>query len=270
MDTIYALFICVIVSLKVANCDPGANTTAATTVAPTRAPTTQPTDAPTTVTTAAPVFTTVPPSKPKNYTFYVRDSTNTSCIIADMGTRFTFNISGQQETVDLQQKSSATNVEGTCNGTAQTMNISFTANNVRGDMWMYLTFVQSSGSFLLDSVSVGYPSGNSIRVASSNTSHYNVKAQLKHSYLCKSGITINDFQPNELTSVDFSQMQVEAFRETGLPDTFSQASSCEADAAVNQLVPIIVGAALAGLVIIVLIAYLVGRARNKRAGYESV
>lgn len=49
-----------------------------------------------------------------------------------------------------------------------------------------------------------------------------MKAQLKHSYLCNSGIIINDFQPNELTAVEFSQMQVEAFRDTGLPDTFSQ------------------------------------------------
>lgn len=68
--------------------------------------------------------------------------------------------------MDLQQKTGVRDVPGTCNGTTQTMNISFTANNVKGDMWMYLTFVQSSGSFLLDSVSVGYPSGNSIRMIS--------------------------------------------------------------------------------------------------------
>lgn len=68
--------------------------------------------------------------------------------------------------MDLQQKTSVRDVPGTCNDTAQTMNISFTANNVNGDMWIYLTFVQSSGSFLLDSVSVGYPSDNSIRMIS--------------------------------------------------------------------------------------------------------
>ena len=44
---------------------------------------------------------------------------------------------------------------------------------------------------------------------------------------------------------------------------------CPADTKVSNLVPIIVGAALAGLVLVVLIAYLIGRTRNKR-GYESV
>ena len=47
------------------------------------------------------------------------------------------------------------------------------------------------------------------------------------------------------------------------------AEYCTADTKVSNLVPIIVGAALAGLVLIVLIAYLIGRSRNKR-GYESV
>jgi len=48
---------------------------------------------------------------------------------------------------------------------------------------------------------------------------------------------------------------------------------CEADkkaAATSDLVPIIVGACLALLVIIVLVAYLIGRVRAKRQGYASV
>jgi len=45
---------------------------------------------------------------------------------------------------------------------------------------------------------------------------------------------------------------------------------CKADMRTSDLVPIIVGACLAGLVIIVLVAYLIGRARAKRQGYASV
>lgn len=41
------------------------------------------------------------------------------------------------------------------------------------------------------------------------------------------------------------------------------------DAETSNIVPIAVGAALAALVVIVLIAYLISRNRNKR-GYESV
>lgn len=49
----------------------------------------------------------------------------------------------------------------------------------------------------------------------------------------------------------------------------TDASECAADEETNSIVPIAVGAALAGLVIIVLIAYLIGRKRS-RAGYEQV
>ena len=47
------------------------------------------------------------------------------------------------------------------------------------------------------------------------------------------------------------------------------ANPCPEDVAISNIVPIAVGAALAGLVVIVLIAYLIGRRRTKR-GYESV
>lgn len=45
---------------------------------------------------------------------------------------------------------------------------------------------------------------------------------------------------------------------------------CSADEKSNSIVPIVVGASLAGLVVIVLIAYLIGRRRSRRTGYESV
>lgn len=45
---------------------------------------------------------------------------------------------------------------------------------------------------------------------------------------------------------------------------------CKLDVRTSDLVPIIVGVCLAGLVIVVLIAYIIGRARAKRQGYASV
>jgi len=44
---------------------------------------------------------------------------------------------------------------------------------------------------------------------------------------------------------------------------------CKDDRAISNLVPIIVGAALGGLILIVLVAYLIGRKRSRR-GYEQV
>lgn len=47
-------------------------------------------------------------------------------------------------------------------------------------------------------------------------------------------------------------------------------SECSADESSSSVVPIAVGAALAGLVVIVLVAYLIGRKRTRKTGYESV
>ena len=83
----------------------------------------------------------------------------------------------------------------------------------------------------------------------------------------KSGLS---FQ--EDSSIVFQNLKVVAF---GIFDTpefkdtqgFEQ---CKLDIRTSDLVPIVVGACLAGLVIAVLIAYLIGRARAKRQGYTSV
>jgi hypothetical protein len=47
-------------------------------------------------------------------------------------------------------------------------------------------------------------------------------------------------------------------------------AECSADTKTNSVVPIAVGAALAALVVIVLIAYLIGRKRSRQSGYEQV
>lgn len=62
----------------------------------------------------------------------------------------------------------------------------------------------------------------------------------------------------------FALLETEQFPNTQL---FEQ---CKMDVRTSDLVPIIVGCALAGLVIVVLVAYLIGRARAKRQGYASV
>lgn len=73
-------------------------------------------------------------------------------------------------------------------------------------------------------------------------------------------------------TVHFDQLKVLAFAQLQTGDfpkdqVFEQ---CILDTKTSDLVPIIVGACLAGLVIIVLVAYLVGRARARRQGYASV
>ena len=64
-------------------------------------------------------------------------------------------------------------------------------------------------------------------------------------------------------------VQFDAFRPKTLdPKVFQIPSDCSYRP--NDVVPIIVGCALAGMVVMVLIAYMVGRSRSRARGYMSV
>ena len=83
----------------------------------------------------------------------------------------------------------------------------------------------------------------------------------------KSGLSfVND------TYVGFENLKVLAFGLLDKPEFPSSQDfeQCKLDVRTSDVVPIVVGACLAGLVIVVLIAYLIGRARAKRQGYASV
>jgi len=75
----------------------------------------------------------------------------------------------------------------------------------------------------------------------------------------------------KLPNVTFTAMDVmlNAFRPASVdPDQFQASLDCSYRP--SDVVPIIVGCALAGTVVLVLVAYLVGRRRNRAAGYQSV
>jgi len=64
-------------------------------------------------------------------------------------------------------------------------------------------------------------------------------------------------------------VQFDAFRPSSIPDgVFQTPSDCSYRP--NDVVPIIVGCALAGMVVMVLVAYMVGRSRSRARGYMSV
>lgn len=71
-----------------------------------------------------------------------------------------------------------------------------------------------------------------------------------------------------VANATISHVQLEAFHKQ-TSDQFSTARDCEA-IDTPDIVPIAVGCALAGLVVVVLIAYLVGRRRAQARGYLSM
>lgn len=91
---------------------------------------------------------------------------------------------------------------------------------------------------------------------------------LNHSYACLAQEVLKS--DDGTIVLKFSDIRVEAFK-MGAPNhkEFSAAVDCPADDA-SDVVPIAVGAALAGLVVIVLVAYLIGRRRSRARGYQSV
>ncbi|VDO20095.1 unnamed protein product [Haemonchus placei] len=71
--------------------------------------------------------------------------------------------------------------------------------------------------------------------------------------------------------ITMKNVRVIAFAALDTPEfPKDQVEQCLLDSRTSDIVPIIVGACLAGLVVIVLVAYLIGRARAKRQGYASV
>jgi len=75
----------------------------------------------------------------------------------------------------------------------------------------------------------------------------------------------------KLNNVTFTakKVQFDAFRSANVSqDTFQTSLDCRYKP--SDVVPIVVGCALAGTVLLVLVAYLVGRRRNRARGYQSV
>lgn len=92
----------------------------------------------------------------------------------------------------------------------------------------------------------------------------------KGGYLCMARMTLYDNTTADegLLAIYTKGLQLEAFQKKSTPEFSDQYERCKEDT-ISNLVPIIVGACLGGLIIIVLIAYLIGRKRSRR-GYESV
>ncbi|RUS85305.1 hypothetical protein EGW08_006952 [Elysia chlorotica] len=135
------------------------------------------------------------------------------------------------------------------------------------------TFTKSGDNYYISNINVTYTFDehlpqhalNGTRTVQLPLSTDYLKASTKGYYICnseldksKDGVT--------LTSKSFKYRAFDD-EEKGFDGDVSE---CSADESSSSVVPIAVGAALAGLVVIVLVAYLIGRKRTRKTGYESV
>uniref|UniRef100_A0A3Q2PIG4 Lysosome-associated membrane glycoprotein 1 n=1 Tax=Fundulus heteroclitus TaxID=8078 RepID=A0A3Q2PIG4_FUNHE len=207
------------------------------------------------------------PGRPERGTYNVTNANNTVCLLAYMGLQLnlTYNATSQntavQEVVNI--KPNVTLASGSCEAERAVLELKTDANAT------VLTFVftlnSTSSKYHLSEVSLTttVPDLKGGKFSARNSSLDFLQGSLQYSYMCRTEQTLTVTQN---LSINTFQVQLQPFGVTG--DKFGAAVECQLDED-DMLIPIIVGAALAGLVLVVLLAYLIGRKRS-HAGYQTI
>lgn len=258
--------------------------TTTSTKAPTTTPvpTTPPTPAPSPPTPApspAPAPGPLPPPTQGLWTF-TDTKDNYTCIVVQFAaqlnityTKLVANVSSLGNTV-LNVPGNATVVSGSCAGD-QFIQLGWPS--LTPDVYNNLTIVyhknETINHYELKSLSVSLTPDNFINGSSTAPIElYHDKdwsTPLATSYRCKLPTQLNmSSESVTAATLTLSRVQEEAYRNaTG--HEFSAAHDCSGGD-VPDAVPIAVGCALGGLVVVVLVAYLVGRRRSAARGYLSM
>ncbi|KAK3752506.1 hypothetical protein RRG08_032796 [Elysia crispata] len=160
--------------------------------------------------------------------------------------------------------------EGVCDEKATTESLSIGFFKT----WaIHFDFKKKDSNFFISNMSVTYTfddnlphhAANGSRTVELPISTEYLKASTKGYYICNSELD----KSNEGVTLTSKNFKYRAFDEKSAGFD-GDVSECSADESSSSVVPIAVGAALAGLVVIVLVAYLIGRKRSRKTGYESV
>ncbi|XP_027879712.1 lysosome-associated membrane glycoprotein 1b [Xiphophorus couchianus] len=224
-----------------------------------------------TVATPTPAQTTAAPHKdpgrPDRGKYNVTNSNSTVCLLAYMGLQLniTYNSTSQNKTVQevVNIKPNGTLASGSCEADRAVLELKTDANKT------VLTFVftqnTTSSMYHLSEASLmtsvfNLKEGN---FSAKNSSLDFLQGTFGYSYMCRMEQTLTVTQN---LSINTFQVQLQPFGVSR--SAFGAAVECQLDED-DMLIPIIVGAALAGLVLIVLLAYLIGRKRS-HAGYQTI
>lgn len=264
--------------------------TTPSTVTPTPAPTTPTPEPPTTPstqvptttvappsTTVAPITTTAKPPKPQqgNWTYF-DTQTNKTCVMVLAAISLDVAYIGndtKRYNATLTVPSDAKVSGGECLNTTQLIHVSGLENRLN----FTFNFTKVGNDFELDSMVFVIAKSYLVNATDDLTVTFNNKTfvtPLDHSYYCTREQVLVAYETtnNTMTSlpakITVSHVQMEAFHSKASA-LFSTAKDCDAIAP-TDIVPIAVGIALAALVVIVLIAYLVARRRSQQGGYVSM
>ncbi|XP_038658685.1 lysosome-associated membrane glycoprotein 1-like [Scyliorhinus canicula] len=222
--------------------------------------------APTTtlVTTLTP--TTAAPPTPQNPTtgnYNVTDSKGI-CLLAKMGLQLNITYATPDNKTALKVfniQPNSTGADGNCTSDHASLQLTDGPTKLN---FVFVVNATTSKFYLKElSVSIDLPAARGKAFMAKNESLNYLQTTLGKSYVCRSEQTL---QVNPNFSINAFEIQVQPFRVND--SKYATAEECQMDKD-NMLIPIIVGAALAGLVLIVLIAYLIGRKRS-HAGYQTI
>ncbi|XP_041697797.2 lysosome-associated membrane glycoprotein 2 isoform X1 [Coregonus clupeaformis] len=217
-----------------------------TTVAPTTT---------TVTTTAAPTSTPTLPTPTTGKYSIAPDVNSTACLMATFGLQIGYKQGDKVETINLVPN--MTKVGGACR--ANSSDLILTSDTIT----IMLTFSNDGKKFRLHALNVTVKPATGAPVVAANTNMSVWVAAVGSSYMCNKEQTLN--VTDTLTLYTF-ELRVQPFEVN--KGEFALAEDCQADTTESWLVPIAVGVALALLVLIVLIAYFIGRKRNRGSGYE--
>ncbi|TSQ81027.1 Lysosome-associated membrane glycoprotein 2 [Bagarius yarrelli] len=199
----------------------------------------------TNVTTAAPPTPTTPPP-PEVGDYIVRAGPNSSaCLMAKMGLQLSYRMGASFQTTNLNPNGTMTT--GTCGDASNDSTLVLVSDKIA----VQFIFTNLTSKFFLSALSLTVVTGSGPNFTAANTNLSLWEASLGSSYMCKKEQSFNitdDFILNTF------ELQVQPFGVTN--DQFSTAHECSVDDT-SLLIPIIVGAALAVLILIVVIAYVI-------------
>jgi len=273
-------------------------TNATTTVTP-ETTTSKPTTTTTSSTTASTTTTAAPPTPkpkpevefPKNTaTWTYTNATNFTCIKIRGAFRLYFpfkaGVNGTEiknGTIDVEPDASST---GSCGEKSQSITLSWAPVGITEVENNTLTFKFAAhdgnsskitdGKFALHHIEYTVHLDNQEKFSNASDKKLTFEihtldkdqVEVSRSYRCIAVGTITN-PTDGAQELKVANLQYEAFHNSTTDDKFAAYDECNLDG-VTDIVPIAVGASLAGLVVIVLIAYLIGRRRSRARGYQSV
>lgn len=182
----------------------------------------------------------------------------------------TFNLHSGKTPYSIKiNPANANAVGGHCGPSNQVLNVVWDTAEMTSSMT--LNFTKSKNDYFISGFNLSLVHNTTAGLVASNFSAVNLtlyKTNVNTSYYCES-VDLPELKNSNNETVDTSmkRFSVEAFKSDN-KTTFSTIHYCSGE--IPDIVPLVVGIALAALVLVVVIAYLIGRRRSQARGYLSM